>query len=200
MAPHESFPKDTSSVRLLYLLGVNPHKHLSQPREAKAIKTSRKLLKLYIYQFLCFLSLSWIVWKKTYVSQTCPKHTKTIVIHLLQMERLKILTRLSSSPETLTLTRPRSQRPRLPHPPPPAPEPPVNLLTSFPPKWSRGSERRSILKVENCSPNAKWRWRSFSRRLRSKTSGCPCTFIDTFSGNTWRDSQSRTRLLECIES
>ena len=166
----------------------------------KCHKNFQKTVKTVHLSISLFLSLSWIVWKKTYFSQTCPKHTKTIVIHLLQMERLKILTRLSSSPETPTLTRPRSQRPRLPHHPPPAPEPPVNLLTSFPHKWSRGSKRRWILKVGNCSPNAKWRWRSFSRRLRSKTSGCPCTFIDTFSGNTLRDSQSRTRLLECTES
>ena len=131
------------------------------------------------------------------------------------MERLKFLTRrlFSSSPETpqkmskMSLTNLMSS-------PPPAPLTPAVGLPQYwkcPPiitlntsllchqtRW-KGSEETLILKVESFLVNAKWRWRNFSPKPHLENSGCPCTFIATFSGNTSKGSQSLTRLSECTE-
>ena len=131
------------------------------------------------------------------------------------MERLKFLTRrlFSSSPETpqkmskMSLTNLMSSPPLVPLTPavglpqywkcPPI----ITLNTSLlchQTRW-KGSEETLILKVESFLVNAKWRWRNFSPKPHLENSGCPCTFIATFSGNTSKGSQSLTRLSECTE-
>ena len=171
---------------------------------------SRKPFLSYFIPSICSF-----IWKENFLSQTCPIQIKTIVIYLLQMERLKFLTRrlFSSSPETPQKMS-KMSRTNLMSSPPPAPLTPAVGLPQYwkcPPiitlntsllchqtRW-KGSEETLILKVESFLVNAKWRWRNFSPKPHLENSGCPCTFIATFSGNTSKGSQSLTRLSECTE-